>query len=144
MGRNGVHNDSPQPPLFPLFSGRPDSQPCRFGQAFARYRKKRNLPADHSVSDCWLPSSLHFPCAGQSARPQPVWLQSKGDRKQSKLCRKKEMNEMSENKCPYYYWDGYNWRCLHCNGNSTLHEYATYCSDASRCHECYYFSHNYR
>ena len=50
---------------------------------------------------------------------------------------------MSEDKCPYYYWDGYNWRCRHCEGNSTLHEYATYCSDVNKCRECYYYTHNY-
>ena len=46
---------------------------------------------------------------------------------------------MSDFRCPYYYYENGEWKCLHCSGNSTLHDFDTYCTSESRCRECTYY-----
>lgn len=43
---------------------------------------------------------------------------------------------MSDFRCPYYYWDGSQWRCKKSDDYSNLHDFDTYCTDSSRCEEC--------
>ena len=40
----------------------------------------------------------------------------------------------------YYYYENGEWKCLHCSGNSTLHDFDTYCTSESRCRECPYYN----
>lgn len=46
---------------------------------------------------------------------------------------------MGDFRCPYYYWDGSQWRCKHTNDYLDLHDFDTHCTDEKRCKECPYY-----
>lgn len=46
---------------------------------------------------------------------------------------------MGSFRCPYYWWDGSNWRCRKTSDYLTLHDFDTYCTSSSRCKECPYY-----
>ena len=54
-----------------------------------------------------------------------------------KKIKKGEM-EMSDFRCPFYYYDG-SWRCVKVSGCLSLHDYDTYCTDKYRYVQCPYY-----
>jgi len=48
---------------------------------------------------------------------------------------------MGSFRCPYYWWDGNNWRCRKL-GDDYLNSYDfdTFCTSETRCRECPYYN----
>ena len=46
---------------------------------------------------------------------------------------------MSEFRCPFYYWDGANWRCAKISDYLSGYDFDTYCTSKSRYVECEYY-----